>query len=477
MIAIRSLLSNSNSTNIAGMAEYDLVVIGSGPAGQKAAIAASKIGKRVVIVEKTDLVGGMCISQGTIPSKTLREAVLYLAGIRQREIYGASYRVKDKITMADLMLRTGHVIRNEHEVVRNQLQRNDVEIVVGSASFVDEHRVMVSNEDSMRVLEGEKIIIAVGTYPAAPPGIEFNDTTIINSDGLLKLRNLPRSMTVVGAGVIGTEYATMFQVLGVKVTLIDGRSRPLDYLDDEIEDVLLYHMRDSGITLRFGEKVKSIQQIEGSRVRLTMDSGKELLSDFVMFAAGRQGNTASLNLSAVGLTADDRGRIKVNEHYQSSQSHIYAVGDVIGFPSLASTSMEQGRLATCHAFGLPTNSMPHMLPYGVYTVPEISMVGPTEQQLTEQKVPFETGLARYRELARGQIIGDSRGILKLIFHRENLKLLAVHILGEGATEIVHIGQAVMGMGGTVEYFRDVVFNYPTLAEAYKVAALNGLNKL
>src|ERR1035438_2377120 len=459
------------------MAEFDMVVIGSGPAGQKAAIAASKLGKRVVVVEKTDMVGGTCISQGTIPSKTLREAVLYLAGIRQREIYGASYRVKDKITMADLMLRTGLVIRNEIEVVRNQLQRNDVEVVGGAASFVDEHRIMVTGQDSMRVLEADKIMIAVGTYPAHPPGIEFNGTTILNSDDLLKIKILPKNLTIVGAGIIGTEYGTMFQVLGVRVTLIDGRQRPLDFLDHEIEDVLMYHMRDEGIIMRFGERVSSIDATPEGRVKLHTESGKEMGADFVMFAAGRQGNTEGLNLAAAGLQADERGRLAVNENYQTSVDNIYAAGDVIGFPMLASTSMEQGRMAGNHAFGHTTCHIPDVLPFGIYTVPEISYVGPTEQKLTEQKVPFETGIARYRELARGQIIGDYRGILKLIMHRETHKLLAVHILGEGATELVHIGQAVMALGGTVEYFRDAVFNYPTLAEGYKVAALNGLNKL
>jgi len=459
------------------MAEFDLVVIGSGPAGQKAAIAATKLGKRVAIVEKTELVGGTCISQGTIPSKTLRESVLYLAGTSQREIYGASYRVKDKITMADLMLRTGHVIRNEIQVVRNQLQRNDVEVVVGAASFIDAHRLMVTGNDTMRVLETDKVVIACGTYPAQPPGVQFNGTNILNSDDLLKIRDLPKTMTVVGAGVIGTEYATMFQVLGVRVTLVDGRERPLDYVDDEIEDVLMYHMRDEGIIMRFGEHITNITPTAEGRVHMDTHTGKQLTADCVLFAAGRQGNTTSLNLGGAGLEADDRGRIKVDATYRTSVDNIYAAGDVIGFPSLASTSMEQGRLAASHAFGCVSSHVSSTLPFGIYTVPEISMVGPTEQKLTEQKVPFETGRARYRELARGQIIGDSRGILKIIFHRETKKLLAVHILGEGATELIHIGQAVMAHDGSVEYFRDAVFNYPTLAEAYKVAAHNGLNKL
>ncbi len=463
------------------MFEFELIVIGSGPAGQKAAIAAAKMGKRVAVVEKTDLVGGMCISQGTIPSKTLREAVLYLTGTRQREIYGASYRVKEKITMADLMLRTGHVIRNEIQVVRDQLQRNDVEIVVGTAAFVDCHHVLVTSEHGSRTLEADYILIAVGTYPSQPPGIEFNGVNILNSDDLLKIRHLPKSLTVVGAGIIGAEYATMFQALGVKVTLVDGREHPLDYVDDEIKDVLLYHMRDEGIVTRFSEQITNIETAVDAagngRVFLQTDTGKRFHADNVLFAAGRQGNTKDLNLAAVGLEPDARGRLTVDQFYRTKADNIYAAGDVIGFPSLASTSMEQGRLAACHAFGAAMCHMPETLPYGIYTVPEISYVGPPERTLTAQKIPFETGIAQYRELARGQIIGDSRGILKIIFHRDSHKVLAVHILGEGATELIHIGQAVMALGGTLEYFRDVVFNYPTLAEGYKVAALNGVNKL
>lgn len=459
------------------MPEYDLVAIGSGPAGQKAAIAAAKLGKRAAVVERTSIVGGVCLNQGTIPSKTLREAVLYLTGARQREIYGASYRVKDKITMEDLMFRTQRVIQNEVQVVRDQLQRNDVEILTGTGCFIDPHRIMITCQDSMRVVETDKVVIAVGTHPARTPGIEFNDCTIVDSDGLLKLKTLPKTAAIVGAGVIGSEYATVFQSLGVRISLLDSRPHPLDFVDQEIADALLFHMRDQGMVLRFGETVSKIAPEASGRVRIVMQSGKELLSDFVMFAAGRQGATADLNLGAIGLEADSRGRIKVDEYYRTSVENVYAVGDVIGFPSLASTSMEQGRLAACHAFGIPSRSMPHLLPYGIYTVPEISMVGPTEQQLTEQNVPYETGVARYRELARGQIIGDLNGLLKVIFHRETRKLLAVHILGEGATELVHIGQAVMAFNGTVDYFRDAVFNYPTLAEGYKVAALNGLNKL
>ena len=291
------------------------------------------------------------------------------------------------------------------------------------------------------------------------------------------MKELPRSMAFIGAGVVGTEYATIFRTLGIRVTLVDGRERPLEFVDDEIEDALYYNMRDQGLTLHFGERVSAITHTDDGKVRVVMDSGKELKCDSAMFAAGRQGATKDLNLEAIGLATDNRGRIKVDKHYRTAIEHIYAVGDIIGFPSLASTSAEQGRLAALHAFGVETEKSFTRLPFGIYTIPEISMIGPTEEELTKEVVPYETGLARFRELSRAHISGGDNGMLKLLFHRENRRLLAVHILGENATELVHIGQAVIDHNGTVDYFRDAVFNYPTLAEAYKVAALDGINKL
>jgi NAD(P) transhydrogenase len=463
---------------VEGMTEYDLVVVGSGPAGQKAAISAAKLGKKVAIVERKLSIGGVCLHKGTIPSKTLREAVSYLSGVRQRELYGASYRVKDKITMQDLTFRTQRVIESETNVVQDQLIRNYVDIVPGTGRFTDSHTIVATSQDESRILKAEKIIIAVGTKPARPANIEFDDERVIDSDGLLNLKEIPRTMTFVGAGIVGTEYATIFRVMGVRVTLIDGRERPLDFVDDEIEDALYFHMRDEGITLRFGEKVCAVQHTDDGRVRVTMESGKELTSDSLMFAAGRQGSSKDLGLESVGLNPDSRGRLKVNKSYQTEVEHIYAVGDIIGFPSLASTSMEQGRIAALHAFGVDNDLHTDMqLPYGVYTIPEISMVGPTEQDLTRDAIPYEVGVARFRELSRVHISGGSVGILKLLFHRETYKLIAVHVLGESATELIHIGQAVIDHGGSVKYFRDAVFNYPTLAEAYKVAALDGLNKM
>ena len=456
---------------------HDLVVIGSGPAGQRAAIAAAKLGRSVALVERNFTVGGACLHEGTIPSKTLREAVSYLSGVRQRELYGSAYRVKEKISIEDLQFRTQRVTEREADVVRDQLIRNYVDIAAGTASFVDPHRVLITNEQGTRTLTAEKVIIAVGTKPARPTGIEFDDRKIVDSNGLLKLTEIPRTMTFVGAGIVGVEYATIFRTLGVRVTLIDGRQRPLEFVDDEIEDALYFYMRDEGITVRFGEKVSRVQLTDEGKVWVGMESGKELTTDALMFAAGRMGASEDLNPQAIGLEPDDRGRLKVDEGYRTSVENVYAVGDIIGFPSLASTSREQGRIAALHAFGAEVPRISSELPFGIYTIPEIAMVGRTEEDLTAREVPYETGVAKFRELSRVQISGRRIGLLKLLFHRENLKLLGVHILGERATELVHIGQAIIDHGGTVEYLRDAVFNYPTLAEAYKVAALDGTNKL
>ena len=460
------------------MAEYDLIVIGSGPAGRKAAISASKLEKSVAVIERTTSVGGVCLHKGTIPSKALREAASYLSGVRQREVYGSAYRVKDRVTIQDLMFRTQRVTETEVNVVRDQLVRNYIDIVDGTAAFVDPHTIEVTSDDGvLRRLTAKKIIIAVGTKPARPPDIEFDDRRIIDSDGLLCLADIPRTMTFVGAGIVGTEYATIFRTLGVRVTLIDGRQRPLDFVDDEIEDALYYHMRDQGITLRFGESVSSVRLTDNGKVEVRTESGKKLHSESLMFAAGRVGASEALRLDKVGIAVDQRGRIQVDEHYRTRLDHVYAVGDIIGFPSLASTSMEQGRLAALHAFGQETEKTYTRLPFGIYTIPEIAMIGPTEQELTKESVPYETGIARFRELSRTHISGGRTGMLKLLFNRQDLKLLAVHILGEHATELVHIGQAVIEHDGSIEYLRDAVFNYPTLAEAYKIAALNGLNRL
>jgi len=457
--------------------DYDVLVIGSGPGGQKAAIAAAKLDRRVAIIERKDMIGGVCLNTGTIPSKTLREAILYLTGLDQREMYGQSYRVKDEITIADLAARTTHVVGREMDVVRSQLTRNRVTILTGTASFVDPHTVEVDGGDGRsRRATAANIVIATGTRPARPATVEFDERTVIDSDGIVQLERVPRSMVVAGAGVIGIEYASMFAALGTKVTVVEQRERMLEFCDVEVVEALKYHLRDLAVTFRFGETVSSVEaRPEGAIASLL--SGKKLPADTVMYSAGRQGQTEELRLQDAGLTADKRGRIVVDEFFRTEVPHIYAVGDVIGFPALAATSMEQGRIAAHHACGEPLHALSETQPIGIYTIPEISFVGRTEEELTRDNVPFEAGISRYRELARGQIIGDSYGVLKLLVSLEDHRLLGVHVFGTGATELVHIGQAVMGCGGTVDYLVDAVFNYPTLAEAYKVAALDAMNKM
>jgi NAD(P) transhydrogenase len=457
--------------------DYDLLVIGSGPGGQKAAIAAAKLDRRVAIVERPDMLGGVCVNTGTIPSKSLREAILYLTGLDQREMYGQSYRVKDEITIADLTARTRHVVSRENDVVRSQLTRNRVTIVPGFGYFVGPNAVEVDDGGGRtRKVTAEKIVVATGTRPARPASVAFDEKTIIDSDGINHLETVPRSMVVAGAGVIGLEYASMFAALGTKVTVVEKRDRMLEFCDEEVVEALKYHLRDLAVTFRFGETVGSVQAHEEGGIAL-LRSGKKIPADVVLYSAGRQGMTDGLNLPAAGLTADERGRIAVDEFFRTKVEHIYAVGDVIGFPALAATSMEQGRLAAHHAFGerVSANVVPQ--PIGIYSIPEISFVGKTEAELTDACVPFEVGVSRYRELARGQIVGDSYGVLKLLVSPEDRKLLGVHVFGTGATELVHIGQAVMGCGGTIDYLVDAVFNYPTLAESYKVAALDATNKM
>ena len=459
------------------MHDYDLLVIGSGPGGQRAAIAAAKLDRRVAVVERPEMLGGVCLNTGTIPSKTLREAILYLTGVDQREIYGQSYRLKDEVTIADLTARTTRVVTKESDVVRSQLTRNRVAIIPGTARFTAPNEVEVDDgAGRTRKVSADNIVIASGTKPARPASVAFDEKTIIDSDGIIHLEQVPRSMVVAGAGVIGIEYASMFAALGTKVTVVERRMRMLEFCDEEVVEALKYHLRDLAVTFRFGETVASVEAHPQGAIAL-LSSGKKIPADTVLYSAGRQGMTEGLNLEAAGLTADDRGRITVDEFFRTSVPHIYAVGDVIGFPALAATSMEQGRLAAHHACGESVHTARLLQPIGIYSIPEISFVGCTEDQLTEACVPFEVGVSRYRELARGQIVGDSYGVLKLLVSPEDGKLLGVHVFGTGATEIIHIGQAVMGCGGTVDYLVDAVFNYPTLSESYKVAALDATNKM
>ncbi len=460
--------------------ECDLAVIGSGPAGQKAAIAAAKLGRRAIVIDGRDMLGGVCLKTGTIPSKTLREAVLYLTGFRQREFYGKSYRLQSRISPADLGLRVNRVIELQQEVIHDQLRRNDVEIMVGRAWFRDPHTLEVETDHGTQIVEGRFILVACGTRPAHRDDVPFDHPHVMDADQLydaVEGRELARSAIVVGAGVIGLEYASMMAALGMKVTVIDMRDQMLDFVDHEMTEALTYHLRNNGVTFRLGETVRTISVGDDGTVTARLESGKTVAAERLLYAVGRQSNADKLAVEAAGLEVDARGRLPVNEHYQTSAGHIYAAGDVIGFPALASTSAEQGRLAACHMFGVACKHTPELLPFGIYTIPEISVVGPTERNLTENKIPYEVGLARFAELAKAQIIGDQTGLLKLIFHAESLQLLSVHIIGDCASELVHIGQMVMAAGGTIETLRDTVFNYPTLAEAYKVAALDGLNKV
>jgi NAD(P) transhydrogenase len=458
--------------------EYDLVVIGSGPAGQKGAICAAKMHKKVAIIDRKKSVGGVCVHTGTIPSKTLREAVLYLSGFRQRTFYGRGYVLKDRIAMSDLIFRAQAVMAREVEVIKSQLRRNYVTMLEGDARFLDANTLEVKSDEGSQLVRGQHVLIACGTRPAHSADIPMDGHRIFDSDQVHCLEEIPRDLIVVGAGIIGLEYASMFAALGVKVTLLDQRPILLDFVDREIVESLCFQLRQVGTVFRLGEKVVSVGfDQEKDRVFAKLASGKNVHGQGLLYTIGRQANGDLLNLESAGLSSEGRGKLSVNEHFQTTVPHIYAAGDVIGFPALASTSMEQGRLASCHMFGKPGNMPPNLIPYGIYTIPEISMVGHTEEQLTKENINYEVGLARYAELAKGQMLGDDQGLLKLVFDPDSLKLLGVHAIGDRAAEIIHIGQVVLTLGASIEYFRDAVFNYPTLAEAYKVAALDGLNKL
>ena len=458
------------------MDRYDLAVIGSGPAGHFGSIQAAKLGKRVVAIEEHDVLGGTSALQGTIPSKSLREATLHLTGLRQRTFYGINYRVKRDLTLEDVTRTATHIVHQETAVFENQLHRNGIDTLHGRAQFVDAHTLRVSTGAGERLVEADKVLIAVGSRPAHPPDLDFDDRHIIDSNQILRIAALPRRLVVVGAGVIGIEYASIFSALGVQVTVINQGDGFLEFVDREIVERLKFELQERNVDFKFGEKVVSLE-IRGERVFAITESNKEIWGDCVLYSIGRQGNTDRLALEAAGLDADRRGRLCVNENLQTEVGNIYAAGDVIGFPALAATSREQGRRAVCHAFGTSCHHSPAKLPYGIYSIPETSLVGATEHELTEQGVPYEVGRARYREIARGQILGDLNGMLKIVFHRETLRILGVHIIGEGATELIHIGQAAEAFGATLHYFVDAVFNYPTLAECYKVAALDGLNRL
>ncbi len=459
------------------MQPYDLIVIGSGPGGQRAAIQGAKAGKRVAVVEKQAAIGGVCINTGTIPSKTMREAVLHLSGFYSKSFYGSNYNVKENVTMADLNFRVQRVIENEVAVTQDQLKRNGVDVIHGFGKFTDAHHLRVENGNGYIELEGQYFVIATGTKPAINTKVPINGRNIINSDQILTMPQIPRTLIVVGGGVIGVEYACMFATLGVRVIIVEKRPRLLEFADTEMVEALTYHMRDHRATLRLNEEVESVEETPEGKVAANLVSKKRINGDALLYAIGRQGNVDKLDLASAGIESDDRGRIKVDADYRTTQAHIFAVGDVIGFPSLASVSMEQGRISAARAFGLQVQTDPASYPYGIYTIPQISFIGKTEEQLTDADVPYEVGVAYYREIARGQISGHTEGRLKLLFHRETLELLGVHIFGEDAAELLHIGQAVFKLKGKITYFINTVFNYPTLAECYKTAAFNGLNRL
>jgi NAD(P) transhydrogenase len=460
--------------------DFDLICIGSGPAGQRAAVQAAKLGKRAAVIEKRQDVGGVCVDTGTIPSKTLREAVLYFSAVgrsrfdKREGIYNAARPTADQ-----LLWRVAETIRVQQEVVEDQLRRNDVRMLSGEGYFIDPHTIGVRDERGEARYSAEFILIAVGTFPASPPGVPVDGQIVLTSDAIVSLKTLPKTMAVVGAGVIGIEYAAMFAELGIEITIVEKRERPLEFLDREIVDELMHKMRQRNVTFRLGETVASvaIDGGGGKRAVILLESGKRIVADAVLYSVGRVAATDRLELAAAGLAPGERGKLVVDPEFRTSVPHVFAAGDVLGAPSLAAVSAEQGRLAACHAFGAASGPMAKHFPYGIYSIPEISMVGATEKELTDAKVPYETGIARYREIARGQILGDDSGFFKMLFHRETRQLLGVHVMGTAATELVHIGQAVLILGGGLDYFIETVFNYPTLAECYKVAALDAANKL
>jgi len=465
-------------TECVPLASHDFIIIGSGPAGRRAAIQAAKLGKSVLVVEKGRRVGGVSVHTGTIPSKTMRETVLNLTGWRERGFYGRAYRVKKDIEAKDLMTRLHMTLDHEVDVLEHQFARNAVRTITGFARFLDPHKIEVlSDGEGPRVYHGDKILLAVGTRPYRPAEVPFNGHNVLDSDEIVEITQLPRSLTVIGAGVIGVEYATIFSALDVAVTLVDARETFLDFIDRELIDDFTHQLRDRGMTIRLGSKVTRIE-FENDRPVTVLDSGRRIRSDMLLYAAGRVAATDRLNIDHCALTADHRGRLKVDPNtFQTAVPHIYSAGDAIGFPSLASTSMEQGRIAACHAFGMKLPPAPEFFPYGVYSVPEMSTVGMSEQEVRTREIPYECGVARFRETSRGHIMGLNAGMMKMIFAIETRRLLGVHIVGEGATELVHIGQAVLNLKGTLDYFIENTFNYPTLAEAYKIAALDAWNRM
>ncbi len=457
------------------MEHFDVIIIGSGPAGEKAAAQAAYIGKKVLVIEKESVVGGAMVNTGTLPSKTLRETSLFYSGIKQHQLYGVKVKGGKQITVRDLMFRKNFIIKKEIEMINENLAKHQVKQVQGIAYFFDEHTIGIEEKEEKYI--GDVILITVGTYPYRPNTIPFEEEQVYDSDEILEMINIPKSMVIVGAGVIGCEYACMFAALGIEITLVDPKDSILPFLDGEISQLLVSELKELGVKIVFNDSVEKVEMKNGM-CETFLKSGKVLISETHLYAAGRSGNVGKLKLENIGLATNNRGQLEVNEHYQTKIPHIYAAGDVIGFPSLASTSMEQGRVAMCHAFDfLYKERIAALLPYGIYTIPEVSMVGMTEEEAKKESIDYEVGKARYTDNPRGQIIGNERGMLKLIFAKADKKLLGVHVIGDNASEIVHIGMMTMYFGGTIDAFINSVFNYPTLSDIYKYAAYDGLGNL
>ncbi|MDU8929386.1 Si-specific NAD(P)(+) transhydrogenase [Alisedimentitalea sp. MJ-SS2] len=460
------------------MHDYDLIIIGSGPAGRSAGIQAGKLGRKVLVIDRQDRLGGVSVHTGTIPSKTLRETVLNLSGWRERAFYGRGYRAKEDIDAGDLKARLHKTLDHEVDVLEHQFARNHVDTLMGEARFIDANKIEVSTDAGEKLrLSAAKFLIATGTHTYRPTSMPFNGKTILDSDEFLDIDEIPRSLVVVGAGVIGVEYATMFAALDVRVTLIEPRDSFLDYIDRHTIDEFTHHVRVMGLDLRLGSPISRVEDA-GKHVEVTLENGRHVRAEMLLFAAGRMGATEHLSLDVVGLETDKRGRLTVDRKtYQTEVPHIYAAGDVIGHPSLASTSIQQGRVASCHALETPTLPESPWFPYGIYSVPEISTVGMSEEEVQERGIPYEVGLARFRETSRGHIMGLEHGMLKMLVSLKTRRLLGVQIVGEGATELIHIAQAVLNLKGTVDYFVENTFNYPTLAEAYRIAGLDAFNRM